>query len=133
MQAVAVAPYVGAWIETSIVLHSESFFWSHPMWVRGLKQHILHNCLRLRQVAPYVGAWIETALASILVRDASVAPYVGAWIETVALASHFAFAGVAPYVGAWIETSLDIAHRAHVLSHPMWVRGLKLSYALLFD
>ena len=33
-----VAPYVGAWIETSAHLHNRMPWKSHPMWVRGLKQ-----------------------------------------------------------------------------------------------
>ena len=34
---------------------------------------------------------------------------------------------VAPYVGAWIETITICAGGADGKSHPMWVRGLKLS------
>ena len=35
---------------------------------------------------------------------------------------------VAPYVGAWIETQIkEIVLFAVKKSHPMWVRGLKLS------
>ena len=56
----AVAPYVGAWIETTI------------------KNHWRTNC----QVAPYVGAWIETITRSQTIVPLQVAPYVGAWIET---------------------------------------------------
>ena len=57
----AVAPYVGAWIETA------------NRW------YIVEN----ENVAPYVGAWIETSntLANTLLTH--VAPYVGAWIETM--------------------------------------------------
>ena len=33
---------------------------------------------------------------------------------------------VAPYVGAWIETSVLSSALISALSHPMWVRGLKL-------
>ena len=33
----AVAPYVGAWIETLGELYCKLIPWSHPMWVRGLK------------------------------------------------------------------------------------------------
>ena len=58
-----VAPYVGAWIETSAV---------------GVVDTPNH-------VAPYVGAWIETLLVPILLRLVLVAPYVGAWIETSAV------------------------------------------------
>ena len=32
-----VAPYVGAWIETTLVSVFALSGWSHPTWVRGLK------------------------------------------------------------------------------------------------
>ena len=35
-------------------------YWSHPMWVRGLKQQAVGIALLRLGVAPYVGAWIET-------------------------------------------------------------------------
>ena len=35
-------------------------------------------------------------------------------------------AQVAPYVGAWIETAHALQPLPRALSHPMWVRGLKL-------
>ena len=56
----AVAPYVGAWIETNV------------------KAYNFDDLL----VAPYVGAWIETSKDRPKRRRADVAPYVGAWIET---------------------------------------------------
>ena len=34
---------------------------------------------------------------------------------------------VAPYVGAWIETRCFRYDIVQYVSHPMWVRGLKLS------
>ena len=34
-----VAPYVGAWIETKFCYFPYFEILSHPMWVRGLKQH----------------------------------------------------------------------------------------------
>ena len=82
----AVAPYVGAWIET-------------------LAYHPGNNP---RNVAPYVGAWIETSQMSINIFVSSVAPYVGAWIETFNSPFFFAKFSVAPYVGAWIETSSQV-------------------------
>ena len=56
----AVAPYVGAWIET---LHQ-------------------FGLLSGDTVAPYVGAWIETLVIERVSTEITVAPYVGAWIET---------------------------------------------------
>ena len=42
-------------------LHKQlRFAESHPMWVRGLKRHMILISKQLHQVAPYVGAWIET-------------------------------------------------------------------------
>ena len=56
----AVAPHVGAWIETLYI----------PITYQP------------KQVAPHVGAWIETWQYLTLVDDFEVAPHVGAWIET---------------------------------------------------
>ena len=63
LNSFSVAPYVGAWIETIAVFASLISFVSHPTWVRGLKHAYVQ--LRLRHaVAPYVGAWIETSLVT---------------------------------------------------------------------
>ena len=35
---------------------------------------------------------------------------------------------VAPYVGAWIETLTISRSKTIILSHPMWVRGLKQEF-----
>ena len=86
-------------------------FTSHPTWVRGLKQHVPCPCGTPRQVAPYVGAWIET-----------YEPF-----------SKKYEIYVAPYVGAWIETPLIRDAAGGMLSHPTWVRGLKLLCRLCFS
>ena len=52
----------------------------------------------------------------------------GAWIETKEAKSVFFIVWVAPYVGAWIETHNDVFSCAPGMSHPTWVRGLKLCY-----
>ena len=41
------------------------------------------------------------------------------------------FCVVAPRVGAWIETNRDLFAYHHVLSHPVWVRGLKQNVSYL--
>ena len=38
---------------------------------------------------------------------------------------------VAPYVGAWIETIKKRCSFLVIMSHPMWVRGLKLTIRLI--
>ena len=58
---VAVAPRVGAWIET----------------------YFMRKMLPYHQVAPRVGAWIETNFNVPSLLPYTVAPRVGAWIETI--------------------------------------------------
>ena len=122
-----VAPYVGAWIETSatwlLTIHR---FRSHPTWVRGLKLALMCVGVQAQEVAPYVGAWIETIFCKRLSSQLQVAPYVGAWIETLRVGSDRRDCKVAPYVGAWIETCAMENTFFGIWSHPTWVRGLKL-------
>ena len=59
-------------------------------------------------------------------KHVTVAPYVGAWIETILEEARRISAWVAPYVGAWIETNERLQKRPKNVSHPTWVRGLKL-------
>ena len=56
-----------------------------------------------------------------------VAPHVGAWIETLRVLFKSHVDKVAPHVGAWIETYRYVLTARLLTSHPMWVRGLKLS------
>ena len=77
-------------------------------------------------VAPYVGAWIETYLWQMKIQPLLVAPYVGAWIETCLARVLRPGRRVAPYVGAWIETPVSSSPYLCAVSHPTWVRGLKL-------
>ena len=39
----SVAPYVGAWIETTLLDEINPNRQSHPMWVRGLKHQYRNN------------------------------------------------------------------------------------------
>ncbi len=56
-----VAPYMGAWIETTYSLDLFSTFLSLPTWGRGLKLQSGGNVVEVWEVAPYMGAWIETS------------------------------------------------------------------------
>ena len=98
---------------------------SHPMWVRGLKQTLVVRKNPAIGVAPYVGAWIETLHRLTLGLHLTVAPYVGAWIETFATSSRFRAAMSHPM---WVR-GLKLADGGETFkiesSHPMWVRGLK--------
>ena len=99
---------------------------SHPTWVRGLKSFASPVFRDSLVVAPHVGAWIEIGYGYLCTNHHRVAPHVGAWIEIQALAAIQSERNVAPHVGAWIEIVVFRAARARSLSHPTWVRGLKL-------
>ena len=105
-----VAPYVGAWIETTQVVTTLRKCLSHPTWVRGLKPRWHGSQCQNVFVAPYVGAWIETQIDRKPMSERLVAPYVGAWIETECIRFY--------HISLW--------------SHPTWVRGLKLPYDIIF-
>ena len=49
----------------------------------------------------------------------------GAWIETAEQPFFRPKLVVVPRVGAWIETELPFVTEAQLMSHPVWVRGLK--------
>ena len=53
----------------------------------------------------------------------------GAWIETLYAQNVLLTRGVAPRVGAWIETLRISFTSFPLLSHLVWVRGLKLNKA----
>ena len=78
----AVAPYVGAWIETGRFILSYIKPWSRTL--RGCVDGDVgrREGAQAYGVAPYVGAWIETMESWLSCYTHRVAPYVGAWIET---------------------------------------------------
>ena len=128
-----VAPRVGAWIETRRQCQQYHGPPSRPAWARGLKRRQAKYERRTawwswtrRSVAPRVGAWIETQRSSTRSMTSAVAPRVGAWIETRWRAHSQRRARVAPRVGAWIETA-EIGGNSPMVcgSRPAWARGLK--------
>ena len=77
-----VAPFAGAWIETSATARTSSQARSPPSRGRGSKHSIDIHRARLRRVAPFAGAWIETIKVMRAFPCRCVAPFAGAWIET---------------------------------------------------
>ena len=73
-----VAPYVGAWIETSRVCASGAFEPSLPTWERGLKPYQI-LCL---SVAPSQERGVKPIISVVLFSSASAVPYAKAVIET---------------------------------------------------
>ena len=78
----AVAPRVGAWIETACLIPPIQKGMSLPVWERGLKLALDASAHLECRVAPRVGAWIETSNLYFSPSQSKVAPRVGAWIET---------------------------------------------------
>ena len=119
---VSVAPFTGAWIETTqeTTIHDFLVAAAHPPWIFFFFFFFFRRALR--------GAWIEK-LGYIRLSDRiteSVAPFTGAWIENPIQGSRGGGGGgggappppprqspkpkaqprlfVAPFTGAWIET-----------------------------
>ena len=98
-----VAPYVGAWIETTLSTATLSALW----------------------VAPYVGAWIETISITRQGKPFMVAPYVGAWIETCNKRRAQIFTMSHPTWVRGLKHIMVLYEFDNYESHPTWVRGLK--------
>ena len=52
----SVAPYVGAWIETTSGHHMDTARESHPTWVRGLKPNMLNPMMSTEESHP---TWVR--------------------------------------------------------------------------
>ena len=76
-----VAPCVGAWIETFVLIGSISSKRSHPVWVRGLKQNLNDHTREVQKSHPVWVRGLKLGISKIG-RVVDVAPRVGAWIET---------------------------------------------------
>ena len=117
----AVAPRVGAWIETMLIGRRRHQGWSPLAWGRGSKRYHADSLEPL--LDRLLGAWMKPCWLierrpsrggvdrNVFVREPGlglplVAPRVGAWIETYTFipALLVTVLKVAPRVGAWIET-----------------------------
>jgi len=120
-----VAPFMGAWIEIVWICPYSSDQRSHLLWVRGLKYSYKQSMGARYYVAPFMGAWIEICYPSHCALLEKVAPFMGAWIEIPKYNQLFLFYRVAPFMGAWIEMADSDANLRRIMSHLLWVRGLK--------
>ena len=79
-----VAPRVGAWIETlNRPLKVSVILWSHPAWVRGLKQEQYKTVTTDAASHPAWVRGLKPCSRHTSQNGARVAPRVGAWIETL--------------------------------------------------
>ena len=105
MMVFNVAPRVGAWIETMCRLINCQLAKSHPVWVRGLKQSPQYITISRRMSHPVWVRGLKRQWMFCIEHIDNVAPRVGAWIETSTYLGSIDSPIVAPRVGAWIETS----------------------------
>ena len=117
---------MGAWIETFTNPNNVCGGQSHPTWVRGLKLFDLKTAIAWHIVAPHVGAWIETRDTFCTSKGYDVAPHVGAWIETACLRSSLRWDMSHPTWVRGLKLFVSLVVPVDVGSHPTWVRGLKL-------
>ena len=101
---VSVAPYVGAWIETVILIYLTATSLSHPTWVRGLKPSFRPPSLPCQPSHP---TWVRGL--KLTADDDGVAHH---------LTSH-------PTWVRGLKRYMYVARAASPVSHPTWVRGLK--------
>ena len=119
-----VAPYVGAWIETTGCCNWETSGQSHPTWVRGLKHHLWEwarwtVCRTLR-------GCVDWNMLFIIISTNSLSRTLRGCVDWNNFKIYICTKiKVAPYVGAWIETSKNKVTVIIQPSHPTWVRGLK--------
>ena len=101
----AVTPFVGVWIETTLLRKTYNYWLSHPSWVCGLKHNLETDQLFAYEVTPFVGVWIETP-------------------RYVELKS--AYESHPSWVCGLKQKMLRMAEQIRE-SHPSWVCGLKLA------
>ena len=86
---IAVAPFVGVWIEICWVMSSMNIIYVAPfvgVWIEMIVQTPAASCL---PVAPFVGVWIEITLITNVFPQSTVAPFVGVWIEIISYCSNY--------------------------------------------
>ena len=121
-----VAPFVGAWIETTGFSENPQEETSLPSWERGLK---LTSPGFLPGQHRSLPSW-ERGLKPVPCSTSSLRPpSLPSWERGLKLPLHYNhlyFESVAPFVGAWIETmKVIMTKQKKNTSLPSWERGLK--------
>ena len=127
-----VAPFTGAWIETTrLDATRATTAWSPPSRGRGLKLRPPSLPSVCHLVAPFTGAWIETAGPGTGRCCSSVAPFTGAWIETTSWPLYAPSCPRSPPSrGRGLKHQRRRQDQVHGWSPPSRGRGLKLESEL---
>ena len=102
----AVAPRVGAWIETTASQLSSKLNRSHPEWVRGLKHGHVASLVECLLSHP---EWVRGLKLKYILHEVASSESHPEWVR-----------------GLKLHTLLLVRNTNK--SHPEWVRGLKLYY-----
>ena len=122
----SVAPYAGAWIETSFITPKSERQSVAPYAGAWIETRMEWRGNHHKLVAPYAGAWIETTLVNLPDHSKSVAPYAGAWIETFSGRVKYGCVGASPPTrGRGLKLFLHVGPRGAGVSPPTRGRGLK--------
>ena len=126
MAEIAVAPFVGAWIETrsSVVLCASGM--SLPSWERGLKLVLIAIPWEMRTSLPSWERGLKRETSTIYYHKKTVAPFVGAWIETQSSVVLSASTTSLPSWERGLKQSRQNDKKRRYRSLPSWERGLKL-------
>ena len=85
-------------------------------WICG---HTLYGCVDWNRYTPQQ------------LNIVRVTPCMGVWIETIGRKQQMPRRLVTPCMGVWIETALGASRLSAIMSHPVWVCGLKLDSRFL--
>ena len=80
---IAVAPFVGVWIEIRKQAKKLDKSKSLPSLECGLKSFFRHNKIVLKASLPSLECGLKFCATVNIIRGATVAPFVGVWIEII--------------------------------------------------
>ena len=104
-----VTPFVGVWIETLGATKSSMWVLSHPSWVCGLKLENRGNAQRSEQSHP---SWVcglkLINYEGVNFTDGESHPSWVCGLKLLKSPLHVAGKEVTPFVGVWIETDLSL-------------------------
>ena len=103
---IAVAPFVGVWIEMNRIFITSFVLMSLPSWECGLKFCIELSFSKKQRSLPSWECGLKLYPASKHGKTAYVAPFVGVWIEISKMSAFYQLSAVAPFVGVWIEIAM---------------------------
>ena len=124
LQNPQVTPCMGVWIETLSAKHIAFRILSHPVWVCGLKQETTGlKYDNYRHTLYGCVDWNPLYLWQL--NYWLVTPCMGVWIETFDFPEHLNEETSHPVWVCGLKRTFANVYKMIVMSHPVWVCGLK--------